>query len=140
MSLITDSYSRKIVGHEVSDNLESIGCVRALDMALSQLPSEKHPIHHSDRGIQYCSQIYTDRLKSRKLRISMTEENHCYENAQAERINGILKDEYYLGSKFPNKSMAKMACRQAVELYNSDRPHLSLRMLTPEAVHVGSIE
>lgn len=137
LSLITDSYSRKIVGYEVSDTLESIGCERALDMALKQLPFGEQPIHHSDRGIQYCSNGYTNKLRKRELPISMTEENHCYENAQAERVNGILKDEYYLGEKFSSKAIAKKACRQAVNLYNSDRPHLCLDMKTPEMVHLG---
>lgn len=135
LSLITDAYSRKIVGYEVNDTLESIGCEKALNKALKQLSFGERPIHHSDQGIQYCSKIYTNKLKSRNMLISMTEENHCYENAQAERVNGILKTEYYLGLKFDNKLLARRSCKQAIYLYNSDRPHLSLNMKTPSMVH-----
>lgn len=137
LSLITDAYSRKIVGYEVNDTLESIGCEKALDKALKQLPRGEHPIHHSDRGIQYCCNEYVKKLRKHKLSISMTEENHCYENAQAERVNGILKGEYYLGDKFLSKEIAKRACRQAIYLYNTDRPHMSLNMQVPEMVHMG---
>jgi len=101
LALITDMYSRKIVGYDISDSLELKGCVRALNKAIYQAkntctePSRsiKKLIHHSDRGIQYCSNVYTQILKRKKIDISMTEENHCYENAMAERVNGILKDE-----------------------------------------------
>lgn len=136
LSLITDAYSRKIVGYEVNDTLESIGCEKALDKALKELPMGEHPIHHSDRGIQYCCNEYIKKLRKHNLRISMTEENHCYENALAERVNGILKGEYYLGNKFPSKEIAKRACKQAIYLYNTDRPHISLNMQVPEMVHM----
>ena len=96
LALITDAYSRKIVGHDLSDSLELAGCLRALKRALRQLPHRYNLIHHSDRGIQYCSNQYVDILKKRRIKISMTEENHCYENAIAERVNGILKDEFFL--------------------------------------------
>jgi transposase InsO family protein len=135
LSLVMDAYSRKIIGHEVSDTLETTGCLKSLNMALSQLPARHKTIHHSDRGFQYCSHAYIEKLRNRNLRISMTEENHCYENAQAERVNGVLKTEYGLGSKFLNKALAKLACRQAIYLYNTDRPHLALNMETPEKVH-----
>jgi len=135
LSLITDAYSRKIVGYEINKTLEASGCERALDMAIKQLPSGERPIHHSDQGIQYCCKEYIKKLKRKNFLISMTEENHCYENSKAERVNGILKDEYYLGSKFINKTIARAACKQAIYLYNTDRPHLSLHMRTPEMVH-----
>lgn len=96
LALLTDMYSRKIVGYDLSDSLELAGCVRALNKALYQAKNIKNLIHHSDRGIQYCSNVYTQILKRKKIDISMTEENHCYENALAERVNGILKDEFYL--------------------------------------------
>ena len=137
LSLITDGYSRKIVGYEVNDTLEATGCLRALDKAINQLSSNRYPIHHSDRGSQYCSYQYTKRLFDRDLSISMTEENHCYENAKAERVNGILKDEYFLDIKFKSKSIARRACKEAIYYYNTDRPHLSLGMKTPEMVHNG---
>lgn len=137
LSLITDEYSRKIVGYEVNDTLEVTGCLRALDKAIKQLSNNRYPIHHSDRGSQYCSYRYTKRLLDRSLSISMTEENHCYENAKAERVNGILKDEYFLDMKFLNKTIARRACKQAVYYYNTDRPHLALEMKTPQMVHEG---
>ena len=135
LSLITDAYSRKIVGYEVNDTLDSEGCQRALKMAMKQLSPGQRPLHHSDRGIQYCSHAYTSLLSSRRMSISMTEENHCYENAMAERVNGILKHEYALKERFPNKKLAKKACRQAIYLYNTGRPHMSLNMRTPDQVH-----
>jgi len=93
-SLITDRFSRKIVGCHIGDNLESIGCQMALEKALKDLPADCFPVHHSDRGCQYCCHEYVQMLNNRGLEISMTEENHCYENAMAERVNGILKQEY----------------------------------------------
>lgn len=137
LSLITDSYSRKIVGYEINDNLESIGCVRALNKALKSLPKDRaiDLIHHSDRGTQYCSNEYTSKLYAKNIKISMTEANHCYENAQAERVNGILKHEYGLKEIFKDKKDALKACQQAINLYNSDRPHIALGMKTPDMVH-----
>lgn len=134
-SLITDMYSRKIVGYFIGDSLESIGCQKALKMALDQLPGDRYPIHHSDRGCQYCCHEYVELLKGRGLSISMTEEMHCYENAMAERVNGILKQEYELDATFRTKEQAVKAFMQAVELYNNRRPHLSLDYRTPEEVH-----
>lgn len=134
-SLITDMYSRKIIGFHVGDSLESMGCQKALEMALEQLPSDRFPIHHSDRGCQYCCHEYVQMLKQRWLSISMTEENHCYENAMAERVNGILKQEYALDTTFGTKEQAVKTFRQAVELYNNKRPHLSLDYRTPEQAH-----
>ena len=138
LSLITDAYSREIVGYHVGHNLEVEGCLKALKMAIRQLPSGAHPIHHSDRGSQYCSHAYTGLLKNHQIRISMTEENHCYENAMAERLNGILKHEYRLKESYPSRKIARTACTQAVRLYCTDRPHMSLGMKTPHEVHHGS--
>jgi transposase InsO family protein len=135
LSLVTDVFSRKVVGYDVNDTLEAVGCERTLRMAMRQLCEGEHPIHHSDRGLQYCSKAYVQQLQSKGLPISMTEENHCYENAQAERMNGILKHEYLLKEKFRDKHTARMACKQAISLYNTDRPHLALNMRTPEDVH-----
>ena len=104
LSLIMDLYSRKIVGWHCGDTLEAIGCMQALRMAFRSLKKGDRPIHHSDRGSQYCCHAYVDLLKSRGLQISMTEENHCYENAHAERLNGILKQEYGLGWTFRNRN------------------------------------
>ena len=94
LALITDLYSRKIVGSDLSDSLELSGCLRALKMALTKAKPKGNLVHHSDRGIQYCSNQYVKQLNKRNIRVSMTEENHCYENAVAERVNGILKGEF----------------------------------------------
>ncbi|NQV77270.1 MAG: IS3 family transposase [Lutibacter sp.] len=135
LALITDMYSRKIVGYDLSDSLELKGCVRALNKAIYQAKSIKGLIHHSDRGIQYCSNVYTQILKRKKIDISMTEENHCYENAMAERVNGILKDEFYLDQTFMNVAHAKRAAKNAIKLYNEIRLHLSLDFKTPNMVY-----
>jgi len=135
LALITDMYSRKIVGYDLSDSLELKGCVRALNKAIYQAKSIEGLIHHSDRGIQYCSNVYTQILKRKKIDISMTEENHCYENAMAERVNGILKDEFYLDQTFDNVAHAKRAAKNAINLYNEIRLHLSLDYKTPNMVY-----
>ena len=135
VSLISDAYSRKIVGYATERTLEATGSVRALRMALGQLPAGARPLHHSDRGIQYCCWAYVETLQEHGLTISMTEEDHCYENAQAERLNGILKQEYGLGGTLRSRRQAAQMVRQAVELYNRRRPHMSLGYRTPEAVH-----
>lgn len=135
LALITDMYSRKIVGYDLSDSLELGGCVRALNKAIYQAKNINGLIHHSDRGIQYCSNIYTQILKRKKINISMTEENHCYENALAERVNGILKDEFYLDQTFDNAAHAKRAAKNAINLYNEIRLHLSLDFKTPNMVY-----
>ena len=135
LALITDMHSRKIVGYDLSDSLELNGCVRALNKALYQTKSIKGLIHHSDRGIQYCSNVYTQILKRNKIDISMTEENHCYENALAERVNGILKDEFYLDQTFTNAAHAKRTTKNAINLYNEIRLHLSLDYKTPNMVY-----
>ena len=135
LALITDMHSRKIVGYDLSDSLELDGCVRALNKAIYQAKNMKQLIHHSDRGIQYCSNVYTQILKRNKIGISMTEENHCYENAMAERVNGILKDEFYLDQTFTDVAQAKRATKNAINLYNEIRLHLSLDFKTPNYVH-----
>jgi len=135
LALLTDMYSRKIVGYDLSDSLELTGCVRALKKALYYAKNTKGLIHHSDRGIQYCSNVYTQILKRNKIDISMTEENHCYENALAERVNGILKDEFYLDQTFSNIDHAKRAAKNAINLYNEIRLHLSLDYKTPNMVY-----
>lgn len=135
LSVVQDWHSRKAVGWACHDGLEAEGCLRALRRAMSQLPADRHPIHHSDRGVQYCCRAYVETLERRGLTISMTEENHCYENAQAERLIGIFKQEYGLGGWFRSKAEARRAVAEAMELYNRRRPHLSLSYRTPEQVH-----
>ena len=136
LALITDMYSRKIVGYDISNSLELKGCERALNKALYQAKDTTGLIHHSDRGIQYCSNVYTQILKRNSIDISMTEENHCYENAVAERINGILKDEFYLDQTFDSLQHAKRATKNAINLYNEIRLHLSLDYKTPNMVYL----
>jgi len=137
LSLITDKFSRKIVGWHAGDNLEAEGCLRALERAFAELPPSSKPIHHSDQGCQYCCHAYVNRLQDRGLPISMTENNHCAENALAERMNGILKQEYGLGAEFPDKAAARVAVRQSVHLYNHRRPHSALGKRVPAQVHAA---
>lgn len=134
LALITDLYSRKIVGYDLSDSLELAGCRRAFKRARKVARPAPGLIHHSDRGIQYCSNQYVEDLCKWDVRISMTEENHCYENAVAERVNGILKDEFYLDQTFSSKDHALKATESAIRIYNFKRLHLSLGYKTPEMV------
>lgn len=138
LSLVMDAYSRAIVGYDCSDRLEAEGALRSLSMARRRLGESSGVIHHSDRGCQYCSSAYVSSLKRGGFRISMTEENHCYENSKAERLNGILKDEYGLGRRFLRKSDARCAVREAVNLYNYRRPHQALGYRCPMAVHTAA--
>jgi putative transposase len=135
LSLITDKYSRKVVGYHLGSTLETHETLKALKMALDELPEGVHPVHHSDRGCQYCCHEYVDQLHKYGLRVSMTEVDHCAENAQAERMNGILKQEYFLNHKFRTVVQARRAVDEAVHLYNTRRPHRSLKLKTPEYVH-----
>jgi transposase InsO family protein len=135
LALITDKYSRKIVGWNVGDTLEAVGCIRALERALEDLPAGSYPIHHSDQGCQYCCHDYVKRLKERGMQLSMTEVDHCAENALAERMNGILKQEYGLGMEFGSKAAAHAAVRQGIALFNTRRPHSSLGNRFPAQVH-----
>ncbi len=132
LALVTDLYSRKVIGHDISDSLELGGCLRALRKALWHSKPAAGLIHHSDRGIQYCSHMYINKLKSRGIKISMTEENHCYENAVAERVNGILKDEFFLDQYFFSTAHAKRATKSAIKIYNNKRLHVSLGYQTPK--------
>jgi putative transposase len=134
LALLTDVYSRKIVGFDVSCSLELAGCLRAFKRAQRQSRPAPGLIHHSDRGSQYCSNEYVNLLRKFKVKISMTEDNHCYENAMAERVNGILKDEFYLDQTFANVELATKACENAIEIYNNKRLHLSLGYKTPNEV------
>jgi len=135
LSLITDMYSRKIVGYHLGDSLDTEETLNALKVALKDKPKDARPIHHSDRGSQYCSHQYVNELSKNGLAASMTEQNHCAENALAERVNGILKQEYGLGYGFNNALHVHQAVKQAVFLYNTRRPHSSLGLETPEHIH-----
>jgi transposase InsO family protein len=133
--LITDYYSRKIVGWSLSQSLSIEGGISALQMAIKQCSTTYELLHHSDRGIQYCSHDYVGLLQENGISISMTEENHCYENALAERVNGILKDEFLLDSTFASFKEMEQAVKEAIKLYNEIRPHWALKLMTPNEVH-----
>ncbi len=134
--LITDLYSRRIIGQELSESLAIEGSIKALDMAARKAKDLTGSIYHSDRRLQYCSNIYTDKLKSLGMRISMSEQANPYEIAVAERVNGILKQEFMLDKTFPDISTAKQAVWEAIKTYNEKRPHTSLGYRTPEEVFV----
>lgn len=134
--LVTDLYSRKVVGWSLSRSLSIEGGLQALKMALGSRGNDSEPlIHHSDRGIQYCCKAYVKTLQEANIEISMTEDNHCYENAVAERVNGILKDEFYLDSTFNNFEQAFSATGSGISSYNDKRPHWSLGLQTPSQVY-----
>ncbi len=134
LSLVTDAYSRKIMGYEVSDNMRAESVVKALRGATKQRQTRRSLIHHSDRGLQYCSAIYQQELKRHDIIPSMTDGYDCYQNALAERVNGILKQEFLL-HKCNSLKELKHLVRDSVDIYNRLRPHLSLGMRTPEEVH-----
>jgi putative transposase len=133
--LVTDLFSRKVVGYHLSDNLKHDGAIKALTMALKEIGNSKGIIHHSDRGCQYCCHDFIKYLHQQEMLSSMTDENHCYQNAVAERVNGILKDEYFLDSVFPDYSSMQRAVRQAIFVYNNIRLHRSLGLNTPDSVY-----
>ena len=135
--LITDAYSRKIIGHYLSETLEADGGIEALKMALSGVEWQKRAgmIHHSDRGVQYCSIKYVKLLEDSKMLISMTQNGDPYENALAERVNGVLKQEWIHNECYQNFDQAKERIAEIIDIYNTQRPHLSCDMLTPEQAH-----
>lgn len=134
LSLVTDAYSRKIVGHHVHESLQAEEVSEALKMALRGRCSQEALIHHSDRGIQYCSNYYQDIHRSHRLICSMTDGYDCYQNALAERVNGILKGEFLLSRALDLEQARKMVS-QSVQIYNEERPHTALKYKTPDAVH-----
>lgn len=135
MHLITDAYSKKIVGYQLSDNLITDTTAQALQMAIKDRKYSNQLIHHSDRGLHYCSRQYTGILKDNNIQISMTEQSDPYENAVAERVNGILKEEFGLTESFRNQQQLKKQVDQAIELYNDLRPHTSIQFYTPNQAH-----
>jgi transposase InsO family protein len=139
ISLVTDAYSKRIMGYGVADTLRAVHCKTALQMALEQFDERggKHLIHHSDRGIQYCSAEYITLLESYQVHISMTGNGDPLENAIAERINGIIKNEYLVHQQVTSLAQAQEALQQAVFLYNYKRPHLSCDLLVPDQAHRG---
>ena len=144
ISFITDAFSHKVVGYHVAQTMETVETIRALKMALSGLFEEPEShfklIHHSDRGAQYCSHEYVKLLKGNDIQISMTENGDPLENAIAERLNGILKDEYLNDSSVKSIGDARIALTRAVYLYNEDRPHMSIGNHYPSQVHKQSLK
>jgi len=137
LSLITDLYSRRIMGWCLGDTLDAACSIAALKMALGEVKDCSTLIHHSDRGVQYCSRDYTKILLASKVSISMVQAGNPYENAVAERVNGILKDEFYLDRTFTSDRVATKATEEAIKIYNNLRPHLSLKMQTPVQRYYG---
>ena len=136
LSLITDAYSKKIVGYNVSDNLNTESSLVALRLAIKQRKNKEMPlIHHSDRGLQYCSNEYQKILNKNEIQPSMTQNSDPYENAVAERINGILKQEFYIDKYNKDLPIMKQIIKETVDIYNEKRPHLSNHMLTPNQMH-----
>ena len=136
LALITDAYSKKIVGYNVSNSLSVEGSLSALKMALNNRSYKSHPlIHHSDRGLQYCSNEYQKIIAQNNIKPSMTEKYDPYENAIAERVNGVLKQEFDIAKNIQNLSLKKKLIKNAIEIYNNQRPHLSNQMLTPIQMH-----
>ena len=134
--LITDVYSKQIMGYELTDNLKTINSINALKKALKHRQYPERPlIHHSDRGLQYCSPAYIKVLEDYGIGISMTSKYDPYENAVAERVNGILKSEYEIGDGFVNGKDAHRETNHAIWLYNTDRPHLSCNNQAPIEAH-----
>ena len=132
--LITDAYSRKIVGFHVSDNMRVDSAAIALEKALEQKPPDAIVIHHSDRGMQYCSGEYVKLLLEHHALISMTVNGDPYENALAERVNGILKTELIAGS-YPTLKEASLHIARCITIYNYRRVHSSINYQIPHQVH-----
>lgn len=139
ISFITDTYSHKIVGWNVADTLETVNSTKALKMALNNFNIDsftgKRLIHHSDRGIQYCSKEYVKVLKKYNIEISMTQSGDPLDNSIAERINGIMKNEYLFHYYPDDLHQAKQVLERCVRLYNTERPHNSIGNFTPDIIH-----
>jgi putative transposase len=133
LSLVTDAYSRKIMGYRLSDDMSAENVLKALKMAI-KANSNKDLIHHSDRGLQYCSNIYQEELKKNNIKPSMTDGYDCYQNALAERMNGILKQEFIIETCNTGKEL-EVLIKESINTYNNERPHLSLNMKTPNFIH-----
>lgn len=139
LSLVTDAFSRQIMGYYLSSDLAAENTVKALKMAVRRRTTNLPLIHHSDRGLQYASAIYQNELRRNRILPSMTDGYDCYQNALAERVNGILKQEF-LTELCQSEKELEILIRQSIEIYNNERPHLSLQMKTPNAVHKKACE
>lgn len=140
LNMITDAFSRKIVGYAIADNMETANMVKALKMATTNKKySDISTIHHSDRGLQYCSQEYERLTASNNIQLSMTENSDPYENALAERMNRTIKEEFGMDKKLKNRQQVYQLVEESIFLYNNKRPHLALKMKTPELVYQSKI-
>ncbi len=135
LSLVTDAYSRKIMGFCLRSDLSTEGCLEALEMALRNRIYDQPLIHHSDRGSQYCSQAYTQLLIKNNMAISMTQNGNPYENALAERVNGIIKSEFNLYTSQMSFEGTQQRVQDSIKAYNEVRPHASCDYLTPDMAH-----
>jgi putative transposase len=135
LHLVTDAYSKQIMGYNVSQTLAATETLKALQMALNNRRYQGSLTHHSDRGLQYCSAAYVKTLQQKNIAISMTQDGSPYDNAIAERLNGILKDEYSLDQTFENQQQLELEVKQSVFSYNNKRPHESNHLLTPNEMH-----
>lgn len=139
LSLVTDAYSKRILGYYVADNLHAQSSVLALKMAIKSRQKQQLPlIHHSDRGLQYCCGQYQKTLKKAAIKCSMTNNGDPYENAVAERVNGILKQEFCIDAPHHDLLTKKQLIKEAIDIYNNERPHHSNYMLTPTKMHAQS--
>ena len=141
LSLITDAFSRKIVGYKFADNMETITCIEALQMAVNKrvTPKNHKIIHHSDRGLQYCSKLYWRKCTAGGLLMSTTQDGNPYDNALAERMNRTIKEEFLLEIKPKTRIMAEQLIKESIDIYNNYRPHLSLQMKTPNQIHQNGL-
>lgn len=136
LNMVTDAYSRKIVGYAIDVTMETTSMINALKMATKQkINTKANTIHHSDRGLQYCSKEYVKLTAKNNIRLSMTENSDPYENALAERMNRTIKEEFGINRKLKTKKQAIELVKESIFLYNTKRPHLSLQMRTPEQVY-----
>lgn len=134
LSLVTDAFSRKIMGYHLSDDMGAENVVKAMQMAIQNRITDRTLVHHSDRGLQYCSTIYQKELAEHGIKPSMTDGYDCYQNAIAERVNGILKNEFLINQCNTGKEL-KLLIQESIKTYNDNRPHLALNMKTPNFIH-----
>lgn len=139
LSLVTDVFSRKIVGYQLSDDMSAENVVKALKMAIKNRKTKEPLIHHSDRGLQYCSQLYQTVLSKNNIVPSMTDGYDCYQNALAERVNGILKNEFLIYN-CKSRNDLEILIKESIRTYNQLRPHLSLKMATPDSIYQKTSE
>ena len=136
LALVTDAYSKKVLGYNISDSLNTQGALDALQMAINKRSyKDATLIHHSDKGVQYCSDLYQKKLETNEIECSMTEKYDPYQNAIAERINGIIKQEFIGDIKIESIELMQILIDESIKIYNTERPHFSCELLTPEMMH-----